>query len=119
MLRFPDGGRALIKAESTAVGQEGRDPYAPLGLGSAPLDEGKDLAVTLRQYLYMVLKRRWLILGIALAFFVLGGVRVLLKTPLYSATVRIQIEREPAKIVEKGMTEQIEAGNIGLFENAI
>ena len=59
----------------------------------------------------MVLKRRWLILGIALAFFVLGGVRVLLQTPLYSATVRIQIEREPAKIVEQGMTSPTEAGN--------
>ena len=94
--------RALIKAESTAVGQEGRDFYTPLGLGSAPLDEEKDLSVTLRQYLYMVLKRRWLILSITLAFFVLGGVRVLLQTPLYSATVRIQIEREPAKIVEGG-----------------
>ncbi len=106
-----DDGRALIKAETTAVGQNGRDPYAPLGLGSASLAEGNDLAVTLRQYLYMVLKRRWLILGIALAFFVLGGVRVLLQTPLYSATVRIQIEREPAKIVEQGMTSQTEAGS--------
>ena len=90
------------RPKSTAVGQEGRGFYTPLGLGSASLDEEKDLSVKLRQYLYMVLKRRWLILSITLAFFVLGGVRVLLQTPLYSATVRIQIEREPAKIVEGG-----------------
>ena len=104
-----DEGRALIKAESTAVGQERRDPYASVALGSA-LDEGTDLAVTLRQYLYMVLKRKWLILGVALVFFVLGGVRVLLQTPLYSATVRIQIEREPVKIVEGGMALPPEEG---------
>ena len=107
----PDEGRALIKADSTAVAQDRRDPYAPLGLGSVSLAEGNDLAVTLRQYVYMVLKRKWLILGIVLAFFVLGGVRTLLQTPLYTATVRIQIEREPAKVVENGTTSPIEAGN--------
>ena len=100
-----------LRPNSTAVGQDRRDPYAPLGLGSAPLAEGNDLAVTLRQYVYMVLKRKWLILGIVLAFFVLGGVRTLLQTPLYTATVRIQIEREPAKIVEGGTTSPIEAGS--------
>ena len=83
----------------------------PLSLGSASLDEGNDLAVTLRQYAYMVVKRRWLILGIALAFFVLGGVRILLQTPLYTATVRIQIEREAAKIVEGGTTSPVETGS--------
>ena len=106
----PDEGRALIKAESTAVGQDRRDPYASLGLGSDSLAEGNDLSVTLRQYLYMVLKRKWLILGIALVFFVLGGVRTLLQTPLYSATVRIQIEREPAKVLEGGTTSPTETG---------
>jgi len=104
----PDVGRALIKAAATAVSQDSRDPFSALGWGSASLDEGNDFAVTLRQYVYMVLKRKWLILGIVLAFFVLGGVRTLLQTPLYTATVRIQIEREPAKIVEGGTTSPSE-----------
>ena len=105
----PDEGRSLIKAESTAVGQERRDPYGAVGLGSASLEEGNDLSVTLRQYFYMGLKHKWLILSVALAFFVLGGVRTLLQTPLYSATVRIQIEREPAKIIEGGVNTPTEA----------
>ena len=67
--------------------------------------------MTLRQYLYMVVKRKWLILGVAILFTVLGGVRTLMKTPLYTATVRIQIEREPAKIVENGATTPAEAGS--------
>jgi capsular exopolysaccharide synthesis family protein len=106
-----DEARALIRPDSTAVGLERRDPYAPLGLETAPFSQGTDLAVQLRQYLYMVLKRRWLILGMALAFFILGGVQTLLKTPLYSATVRIQIEREPAKIVEGGAATAVETGS--------
>ena len=96
-----DKGRALIRADVNCC-RSGKARSLCSCLGSVPLAEGNDLAVTLRQYLYMVLKRRWLILGIALAFIVLGGVRTLLQTPLYTATVRIQIEREPAKVVEGG-----------------
>jgi capsular exopolysaccharide synthesis family protein len=109
-----DEGRSLIKAESTAVGQERRDPYLSLALGSA--SEGGDLSVTLRQYLHMVLKHRWLILGTALVFFVLGGTRTLLQTPLYTATVRIQIDRESAKIIEGGATSPTEAGNTDFWK---
>ena len=69
------------------------------------------LAVTLRQYLYMVVKRKWLILSVALAFTVLGSVRTLMQTPLYMATVRIEIEREAAKVVEGGSTNPVEAGS--------
>ena len=55
-----------------------------------------------------MLKRKWLILSVILVFFVLGAVRTLLQTPLYSATVRIQIEREPAKIIEGGVNAPTE-----------
>ena len=64
--------------------------------------EDKDLAVTVRQYLHMVLKRKWLILSLSIAFAVLGGVRASLKIPVYAATARIQIDREPMKVVEGG-----------------
>ena len=45
-------------------------------------------------------KRKWLILGIAAAFVVLAAVRTLMQTPLYTATVRLQIDRNVAKIVQ-------------------
>lgn len=69
-------GRALIQAEAAAATPERRDPYG--SLGSVSLAEGNDLSVTARQYLYMVFKRRWLILGVAFAFLVLGGVYTLI-----------------------------------------
>ena len=90
-------GRALIKAEVTSVDYARPYPYAPVG--TFPVEEGDDISVTLRQYLYLVVKRRRLILRTALACFALGVVLTLLQTRLYSATVRIEIEREPAKIV--------------------
>ncbi|MGO9474888.1 MAG: GumC family protein [Rhodomicrobium sp.] len=104
-------GRALIAGRESVAVQAAREPLGAPGYGSPPLDQGDSLAVTLRQYLYMVLKRKWLILSLALVFTVLGGVRTLLKTPLYTAAVRIQIEREPAKIVEGGATSLAEAGS--------
>ncbi len=44
-------------------------------------------------------KRKWLILGIAAAFLTIGSLRTLMKVPLYTATVRLQIDRNVAKIV--------------------
>ena len=79
-------------------------------MGLAALEEGNDFAVTLRQYLHMLLKRKWLVLSLTLMFFVLGGVRALMKTPLYSATSKIQIDREPVKVIEGGSTSPSEDG---------
>ncbi len=98
----PNEGRALVSGEQGAVAQARLDPYGAAGYGSPQPDGGDGVAVTLRQYLYIVLKRKCLILSVALVFTILGGVRSLMKTPLYMSTVRIQIEREPAKIVEGG-----------------
>ena len=72
--------------------------------------EGKDLVVAIRQYLHMVLKRKWLILSLTLAFAVLGGVQAGLKIPVYVATARIQIDREPLKVVEGGIVASDSGG---------
>jgi polysaccharide biosynthesis transport protein len=104
-----------LQGRAAVPGSAGRVPAPavldPGGYGSPPTEGSPGLGVILRQYLYMVMKRKWLILSIALVFTVLGGVRVSLLTPLYRATVRIQIEREPAKIVEGGTTAPAEAGS--------
>ena len=48
----------------------------------------------------IVYKRKWLIVGIAAAIFAIGAVRTLMQVPLYTATVRLQIDRNVAKIVK-------------------
>ena len=52
------------------------------------------------KYWRILNKHKWLILGIAAAFVVLAAVRTLMQTPLYTATVRLQIDRNVAKIVK-------------------
>src|SRR5271165_4584623 len=96
---YESGPSALVRAESF-----------PSGFGPPPADEGQPLAVTLRQYFHIVLKRRWLILSIAVVFTVLGTVQAFLKTPLYMAGVRVQIERESVKVVESGSTGPVDSG---------
>jgi succinoglycan biosynthesis transport protein ExoP len=46
-------------------------------------------------------RRKWLILGTAAAVLTLGAVNTLMKTPIYTTGVRLQVDR-PARIVESG-----------------
>ena len=103
------GSAAASDVEAHSLVPVGRLSGVPIShSGSAFLEpeaggqEDKDLAVIVRQYLHMVLKRKWLILSLSLAFVVLGGVRSSLKTPVYIATARLQIDREPLKVIEGG-----------------
>ena len=89
-----------------------RDPYGQLGAytggaGEAPVESGFDL----REYWRIFNKRKWLIVGIAAAFLALGAVRTLMTTPLYTATVRLQIDRNVSKIVEGGNVTPFEGGD--------
>ena len=101
-------GQSLIPASTSSIGFTRRDQYYPAGLESP--EEENDLANSLRQYVHILLKRKWLILSLTLLFFVLGGVRAAMKTPLYSSTARIQIDREPGKVIEGGSTSPSEEG---------
>ena len=101
-------GQALIPASNSSVGFTKRDQIYPLGF-EAP-EEGGDFANSLRQYLHIILKRKWLILSLTLVFFVLGGVRAAMKTPLYASTAIIQIDREAGKVMEGGSTSPSEEG---------
>ena len=107
----PQAGQALVPAENLALGPVRRDPYLPLDLDSLEGDQN-EVGIALRQYLHVLVKRKWLILSFVLVFVVLGGVRAILKTPLYAATLRIQIDREPGKIIEGGATSPSEEGGV-------
>jgi uncharacterized protein involved in exopolysaccharide biosynthesis len=102
------GSLRVVTTEPTALRQ--RDPYAGPGLGQNTLEGGNDLSAILQQYVRMVLKRKWIIAGILLVSVVLGSIQTLMKTPIYTAVARIQIDREAMKIVEGGSTSPVEAG---------
>jgi polysaccharide biosynthesis transport protein len=77
-----------------------RDPYAQVGYG-ADFDGG-GLGAQFWEYWRIFYKRRWLILSLALAVLVLGGLKTLMETPLYTSTVRLQIDRSGAKPLDTG-----------------
>ena len=107
--RRPEGGQLVVAGQSLPAA---RDPYGPLGYPStgteAPAHSYLDLILELWRIVY---KRKWLILSIAAAFLTIGTLRTLMKTPLYTATARLQIDRNVAKIVNTEGVLPVENGD--------
>ena len=105
---YSDGShsRHLAPADTTTPlrGGQGGGSY-----GDAPPSE--DLRSLFFECLRIILKRKWLILAFAIAVVAIGGLRSLMITPMYTATVRIQIDAKPIKIVEGGQVESSDGGN--------
>jgi capsular exopolysaccharide synthesis family protein len=99
-------GRLVSAADGAATL---RGPYGAGGYAEAPADD--ELRRLFLELLRIVIKRKWLILAIAAVSVAIGGLRTLMITPMYTATVRIQIDAKALKIVEGGQVEQTESGS--------
>jgi len=86
-----------------------RNPYGVGGYEDAPSSD--NLRRVLLESLRIILKRKWLILAIAVAVVAIGVLWTLMITPIYTATVRIQIDTKAIKVVEGGQVEQTESGS--------
>lgn len=71
-----------------------------------------DTGVDLRNSVRILYKHKWLIGSVAAAFLTLGFLHVLLATKLYTATLRLQIDRGAARIIETGNVMPLE----GIFD---
>ncbi len=91
-----------------------RDPYSSaVGHYYGPgADSGSEFQVDLLEYLRILIKRRWLILSVALAALVYATLSTLMQTPLYTSAVRLQIDRSVAKIVEAGNITPVEGSDL-------
>src|SRR6516225_3567853 len=97
-------GRNLVPAAQAVPALQ--DPYGRLAAyGGGVVEEVDQSRFNLLEYWRILCKRKWLILSIVAAFTVLGAVRTLMQTPLFTSTVRIQID-PVAKIVQGGDIEQ-------------
>lgn len=107
-----EGQRALVPAAGgTQALQFRRDPYASLTPSGPDLDQRLELRALLHEYLRILSKRKWLILAVALSALVIGAVRTMMITPLYTSTVRLQIDRNAVKVVEGGTTSPLDSGD--------
>ena len=77
--------------------------YGPYPEPRAP---ALDLRILLMEMLRIFQKWKWMILGLGLGFAVLGGIQAVLKAPLYTSTLRLQIDRSTSKPVEDNTNSQ-------------
>lgn len=103
--------RALVPAQQSQLAL--REPYGPPGypLGSAEASAEPTAIHLLLECWRVANNRKWLIVGIAAAFVALGAVRTLMQTPLYTATVRLQIDPNVATILESGSVTPVETSD--------
>lgn len=94
------GSLARVSPEEAVLTRA--DGFAPGGRYPTEMAAPADLGETLREYLRILIRRRWLVLTITAAILTLGTVWTLLQTPLYTASVRLQIDRNVAKVVDAG-----------------
>ena len=93
--RWTSGPRDRREARLFAVRlphREGGGHFA----GANDADAGLDL----RNILRVLIKRKWLIVAVTATFVCLGLVWALLQTPLYKATLRLQIDQSAPQIVK-------------------
>ena len=96
---------------------EGLQPYVPPDRASAlqryeprPFDEVEEETVSLEHYIQVVLRRKWLLLSVALTVLFLATLQVFTATPIYEATSTLQIDPEDQKVLPY---EQVESGAVG------
>lgn len=87
-----------------------RDPYGEIGGYPADISEYADsFGADLREYWRILNKRKWLVVSVLVVCVALGAVYTLMKTPLYTSTVRLQIDRNVTKVVEGGNVAPLES----------
>lgn len=73
-----------------------------------PPTDGPDFASRVMAILRLLNKRKGLIIAVSATVFAMGTARTLMATPLYTSTLRLQIDRNVAKIVESGNVTPVE-----------
>lgn len=104
-----DSGPAPL-AYSDAQAIEPADPYKLYGgrYIDQPSPDDPEFATKVLAILRLLSKRKALIFIVTVAVLSLGTVRTLMMTPLYTSTLRLQIDRNVAKIVEGGNITPVE-----------
>jgi capsular exopolysaccharide synthesis family protein len=89
------------------------EPLRPAGGYEQPPDpiyddEPVEGSVDLREYLEIIARRKWLVLGTIIACVAFAAVKSILQTPLYSTTLRLQVDHNLNSAVESGRVVPVE-----------
>src|SRR5882762_5256881 len=105
----PNGQQLVSMALSAPMTSRG---YGYSGAYPAAIHpETTEFVAKLFEFWWVLKKRKWVVLSVLLAFLAIGVLVTLMTTPLYTATVRLQIDRNVAKVVEGGNVTPIEGSD--------
>jgi polysaccharide biosynthesis transport protein len=103
-------GQQLVSLTTSAPTPSGGDGYR--GAYPAAMDpETAGLVSKLFEFWWILKRRKWVVLSVFLAFLTIGMLLTLMTTPLYTATVRLQVDRNVAKVVEGGNVAPLEGSD--------
>jgi polysaccharide biosynthesis transport protein len=107
-LESRSNGQQLVSvsgpAPATSDGYRGAYP-------AAIHPETAQFVAKLFEFWWILKRRKWVVLSVLLAVLGIGALAALMTTPLYTATVRLQIDRDVAKVVEGGNVTPLEGGD--------
>src|SRR4051794_36852971 len=101
-LQAPEG-RHLVAAAANRLAERGYGQLGP-ATNMPDLTQSESLNRHIREYLRILLNRKGLILSITAACVAIGAFRVLTVTPEYTSSLRLQIDRNVAKIIDNSAT---------------
>jgi polysaccharide biosynthesis transport protein len=100
-------GQQLVSLNVSAPTTSGGNGYRG-GYPAAIYPETTEFVSKLFQFWWILKKRKWVVLSVLPTFLAIGALVTLMTTPLYTATVRLQIDRNVAKVVEGGNVTPVE-----------
>src|SRR6266478_9984274 len=100
-------GQQLVSLTVSAPSTSGGDGYRG-AYPAAMHPQTTDFVAKVFEFWWVLKKRKWFVLSVLLAFLAIGALVTLMTTPLYTATVRLQIDRNVAKVVEGGNVTPLE-----------
>jgi polysaccharide biosynthesis transport protein len=104
-------GQQLVSLTMSAPTTSGGDGYRG-AYPTATRPDTPEFVAKLFEFWSVLKKRRWVVLSVLLAFLAIGGLVTLMTTPLYTAKVRLQIDRNVAKVVEGGNVTPLEGSDL-------
>src|SRR6266446_7951536 len=102
-------GQQLVSVTPSAPPTSGGYGYG--GMYPALHPETTRFVAKLFEFWWIIKKRKWVVLSVLLAFLAIGALLTLMTTPVYMATVRLQIDRNVAKVVEGGNVTPLEGSD--------
>ena len=99
----------LVPVKRSAIGRSG---YGQVDWNQEYVSSGAELfRENLREYWRFCKKWKWVILAIVSIVTGVGALRTLTLAPMYTAMIRLQIDRNVSKVVEGGNVMPVEEGN--------